>query len=71
MLQYLIGREQRRETNQAELTVKDDLSIIPLESRDGMIPLGFDSALHSPCRGAEKIPVESEALYYHLQQEGM
>lgn len=61
MLQYLIVREWRRETNQPELTVKGDLSTMPPENRGKMIPLGIDRTLHSPCRGAKKTPVKSEA----------
>lgn len=67
MLQYLIVREWRRETNQAELTVKGDLPIMPPESRGKMIPLGFDRTLHSPCREN----TSKEAHYYNFQQEGM
>lgn len=55
--QYLIGRAWRRETNRVELTPKGDLSIMPPESRGKIIPLGFDSALHMPCRVPKKISV--------------
>lgn len=71
MLQYLIGRAWRRETNRAEPTLKCDLSIMPQESRCKMIPLGFDSALRLPCRVPKKISVKSEAHFYKFQKEGM
>lgn len=71
MFQDLIGRAWRRETNRAELTLKGDLSIMPQESKSKMIPLGFDSALHLPCRVPRKIPVKSEAHFYKFPKEGM